>query len=107
MEKIKKLLILVIVTVTMISCGTTYTLSEKNLLKIQPGMSKENVSNVLGHPNLRRFDTSVEEWEYVYSPILGDDKIIIVKFQNGKVVGMDSFLKPTSPSSTNTNVGNN
>jgi len=75
------------------------------LSNIQKGMSKQEIINLLGSPDFRRFDNAMEEWEFtrrLYNPnATGTTTQIVISFEEGKVVAMDSFEKepyPMSPS---------
>ncbi len=64
------------------------------LNSIQKGMSRQEVTKILGTPEYRRFDRDIEEWES--SRVLsGKSNIsrtqIVVTFEGGRVVAMDSF----------------
>lgn len=74
----------------------TYVLSTKVLNKIHPGMSGKEVCSVMGDPDFRRFNQNVEEWEY-RKWLSGRDAVVIVSFENGCVVAMDSFEYPNVP----------
>ena len=45
------------------SCSTYYV-SNKQVMEVQQGMSRQNVEKILGKPDYRRFDGDGEEWEY-------------------------------------------
>ena len=45
------------------SCSTYY-ISNKQVMEVQQGMSRQNVEKILGKPDYRRFDGGGEEWEY-------------------------------------------
>ena len=45
------------------SCSTYYV-SNKQVMEVQQGMSRQNVEKILGKPDYRRFDGGGEEWEY-------------------------------------------
>lgn len=81
--------------------------SSTNVLSsIQKGMSKQEVINILGSPEFRRFDRETEEWEFTRK-LYNEDAIatttqIVISFEEGKVVAMDSFRRdaysvPTPP----------
>ena len=44
------------------SCSTYYV-SNKQVMEVQQGMSRQNVEKILGKPDYRRFDGDGEEWE--------------------------------------------
>lgn len=83
------------------SCGTsTFT---TNLMNIQEGTSQKEVKELLGVPDYRRFDGGFEEWEYVRAYSQTENKIVLVRFTNERVTGMDTFLRriPRQPQKHN------
>ena len=62
MRKFKQLLLLVI-SITLVSCHTTGSIKQK-AWKVQQGMTTEEIGQLLGKPDFRRFDGSLEQWEY-------------------------------------------
>lgn len=73
-------------------------LGENPTMKIQKGMTTEEVHNLMGKPNFRRFNDMGEEWEYnKYNTKHNKIAVIIFFDNNKKVVAMDSFpLKSTT-----------
>lgn len=77
------------------SCSSLFYDAKVDVLNsIQKGMSRQEVTKILGTPEYRRFDRDIEEWEY--SRVLsGKSNIsrtqIVVTFEGGRVVAMDSF----------------
>lgn len=61
------------------SCSTYYV-SNKQVMEVQQGMSRQNVEKILGKPDYRRFDGGGEEWEYhrISSVLYGNSIKIIV-----------------------------
>lgn len=73
------------------SCGS-YKASRDAILKIEKGMSKREITNLLGNPDYRRFDHEYEQWEFIkVDPLYGTRTIILVDFLDDKVTNMDSF----------------
>ena len=74
------------------SCSTYYV-SNKQVMEVQQGMSRQNVEKILGKPDYRRFDGDGEEWEYhrISSVLYGNSIKIIVYFADGRVTSMDTF----------------
>lgn len=56
MRKFKQLLLLVI-SITLVSCHTTGSIKQK-AWKVQQGMTTEEIGQLLGKPDFRRFDGS-------------------------------------------------
>lgn len=73
----------------------TYVQSKHILDEIHPGMTYEQVSNIMGKPDYRRFNREHEEWEY-RKWLSGSNAIVIVGFEEGRVTSMDSFENPQS-----------
>lgn len=90
----KKIHIIAVLTLGMIlgSCSTYYV-SNKRVMEVQEGMTRQNVENILGQPDYRRFDGGIEEWEYrrVSSVLYQTLMTIIVSFEDGRVIGMNTF----------------
>ena len=64
------------------------------IMKVQEGMSRQEISNIFGTPDYRRFDRGVEEWEYHrLSVIGGETKITVITFDEGRVSGMNTFVR--------------
>lgn len=78
------------------SCGSLTT--GNALMKVQKGMSQEEVGHLMGKPDFRRFDDRSEQWEYnSHNALKGTNAIILIDFTDGKVTNMDSFETPTAP----------
>ena len=43
---------------------STSCVSVNRLMKVQEGMSRQEISKIFGTPEYRRFDRGMEEWEY-------------------------------------------
>lgn len=74
MRKFKQLLLLVI-SITLVSCHTTGSIKQK-AWKVQQGMTTEEIGQLLGKPDFRRFDGSLEQWEYQSGGIATSCKLI-------------------------------
>ena len=88
------------------SCGT---LTGNNMLfKVKRGMTERQVKEILGSPDFRRFHGDMEQWEYQKISWIGYGKIILVDFEDGRVVNFDSFPEPHIDKPTvNVKVDNN
>lgn len=75
------------------SCSHIFYPKTNALESIQQGMSPQEVTQLLGKPDYRRFDHDLEEWEYrkLLSALESEPTIVIVRFEDGKLVYMDSF----------------
>lgn len=88
MRKLKQTLLLAL-CLTVSSCGLT---TSSTIMKVQKGMSQEEVAHLLGTPDFRRFDGGTEQWEYSKMNMsTGTNATIIVDFIDGQVTNMDSF----------------
>ncbi|MEG1587563.1 MAG: DUF4476 domain-containing protein [Bacteroidales bacterium] len=74
----------------MTSCSTLLS-GSRPWMNVEPGMTKQAVMSQMGEPKYRRFDHELEEWEYTKTTLDGDETIIIIGFDNGKVVNMNTF----------------
>ena len=91
MKTIKQLLMMVVMGVMLSGCATHWftTLSKKSH-EIEPGMTKQEVVNILGTSQYRSFHGQFEQWEY-RSTLGGNDwDVVRIEFINGRVVSMDS-----------------
>ncbi|WP_294590858.1 DUF4476 domain-containing protein [uncultured Bacteroides sp.] len=92
MDIIRRTIIWLAFAMELTSCSSLfYDLRSDVLQDIQKGMSKQEVSKLLGEPQFRRFDRDFDEWEYSKCISGNGYTTIIVSFEDGKVVGMDSF----------------
>jgi hypothetical protein len=92
------------------SCGMMKSSVSDLMQNVQVGMTKQDVQNLFkGKPDFRRFEDNKEEWSYRRYSILNNDyTVIIIRFLDGKVIGMDSFKDPgvNENSVNNQNSGN-
>ena len=75
-------------------CSTHLTMKGGQALvgKIENGMLKSEVKEILGSPDFRRFDGGYEQWEYRFQHALTAKKnVIIVDFVDDRVVSFNSF----------------
>lgn len=95
----KKIHVLIVLSILILftSCGMTNTfLSSHKLQEIQLGMTRQEVKNVLGTFDYRRFNGDSEEWEF-HRYMDAGWSIVIVEFVDGKVASMDTFERPVPP----------
>lgn len=97
-RKVSAVLAAAIAAIAISGCSMFIT-SRKALSSIQPGMTKEQVTALLGRPDLRRFDNRHEEWEYRSYDSSTTYTMITVKFTEGTVSGLDSRMidRPKAP----------
>ena len=90
----KKLLILLII-ITLNSCGTKRLNMEAQALKnnflVSEGMSKQQVIDIMGNPVASEFNKGVEEFHYCATGRSGADQFVSFYFQDGKVVSKTSY----------------
>lgn len=94
MKTIRVIIAGLAMTMGLTGCSSLFYNTKGEVLnQIQDGMSMKEVTQLLGAPEYRRFDQGMEEWEYlrVLSNNIGVTTHIIVNFEDGKVVAMDSF----------------
>lgn len=88
MKSIKYLLILAFIGFGLSSCDTQQFMAyQQPIMRVQKGMSQEQIIQILGSPTHRRFAENMEEWGY--DKWYG--KIIVVRFIDNRVESMDSF----------------
>lgn len=89
MRRLKQTLLALAICALVSSCGLT---TSSAIMKVQKGMSQEEVSQLLGNPDFRRFDNGSEQWEYKRTNMsTATYMVIIVDFIDGQVANMDSF----------------
>jgi len=71
------------------SCGSS-KLNDK-AVQVEPGMSKEQVLNLMGSPGDRQFQNASEAWQYCSTGVTGNDKHYIIWFEDGYVSGLTSY----------------
>lgn len=101
MKTIRLIIAGLVIAVGFSSCSSLFYDAKADVLNsIQKGMSRQEITNILGTPEFRRFDRDIEEWEYSRE-LSNRGNItktqIVVSFEDGKVVAMDSFSGEPSP----------
>ena len=64
MRRLKQTLLALTICTLVISCSLT---TSSTIMKVQRGMSQEEVSHLLGKPDFRRFDNGSDQDQYVHS----------------------------------------
>ncbi|WP_288150288.1 DUF4476 domain-containing protein [Phocaeicola sartorii] len=90
MRRLNQALVALAICALVSSCGLT---ASNAIMKVQRGMFQEEVSQLLGSPDFRRFDNGSEQWEYTTAA----NKVIIIDFIDGMVTNMDSFKAIVTP----------
>lgn len=98
MKTIKLTSALLVIAICISSCAAILGIDSNTLMKIQKGMTKEEVTSILGKPMHRSFDQEGEGWTYEKS-IAGAPGItvVVLGFIDGRVAYMDSYEKYTNP----------
>jgi len=74
------------------SCDLSMLTNRGETNRIERGMTKREVSNILGSPSYRRLASDgAEDWEYRRTNILGEPSVVVVTFYEDRVVRMDSY----------------
>lgn len=74
------------------SCDLSMLTNRSETNRIERGMTKREVTNILGTPSYRRLATDgSEDWEYRRTNILGETSVVVVTFYDNRVVRMDSY----------------
>lgn len=95
MRRLKQTLLALTICTLVISCSLT---TSSTIMKVQRGMSQEEVSHLLGKPDFRRFDNGSEQWEYTKTNVsTAANTVIIIDFVDGMVTNMDSFESNITP----------
>lgn len=92
MKTIRQTIMWLVLALGLTSCyGAFYELKADVLRNVQKGMTKHEVTALLGEPQFRRFDRDLDEWEYSKYVSGSGYTTIILSFEDNKVVAMDSF----------------
>jgi len=100
MKTIKHVTMMVVMAAMMSSCVTSWFSSlSKQSQAIEPGMTKQEVVNILGNSRYRSFDGRYEQWEYRSSLGNNDWDVVRIEFTDGRVARMESFreIHPVFP----------
>ena len=85
MYKLPFILLMVIVLAS-VGCAST----GKAVAKLEPGMTKQKILDVLGSPDDRSFRGTDEAWQYQEIAGFGQCKYTTVWISNGKLVGIST-----------------
>ncbi len=81
---------------TQLSCYTTKQPMREKLVLINNGMTKSQVTEILGPPKDRQFKGEDEAWQYCQSG-MSTFEFTIIWFYNGQVTGMNTYKTYTCP----------
>lgn len=80
------------------ACSNVFYPKADVLGKIKRDMTTREVTELLGNPDYRRINYDLEEWEYQKQlSVLDKPTTIIVRFENGHLIYMDSYPTPIQP----------
>ena len=79
---------------TLTACGLQRGINDLSL-----GMSKAEVTSILGKPDLRNLNASEEVWQYFVSPHIGTTDTYTISFKNERLSSLNSVRKKESPQS--------
>lgn len=103
MKTIRQTIMWLAIAMGCTSCSSLfYDVKTDVLHDIHQGMSRQEVTALLGKPKYRRFDLDLEEWEYNKNLSKSGYTTIIVSFEGDKVFALNSFpgSRPATPSVT-------
>jgi hypothetical protein len=78
--------IFLVIVLTLSGCAST----GKAAAKLEPGMTKQQVIDVLGSPADRSFQGTDEAWQYQEIAGFGQCKYITVWISGGKLIGLST-----------------
>ena len=79
---------------TFTACGLQRGINDLSL-----GMSKAEVTSILGKPHLRNLNASEEVWQYFVSPYIGTTDTYTISFKNERLSSFNSVRKKEAPQS--------
>jgi len=85
----KKLIAPLLVTTVLFLSSCASSISNKSI-DLEPGMSKQELTALMGRPGDRQFSGNVEAWQYCETGMSTDD-FLIVWLANGKVVETQTY----------------
>lgn len=92
MKRIRKMALVGVLGIVMSSCASMFVTVTDKAARIQPGMTKDEVTEIMGRtPDYRRFANGRDEWEYRTLLNNDDYDVVVLDFRNGRVAQMDSF----------------
>ena len=98
MKRMKHVGMMLVMAAMMSSCVTSwFTSLSKQSQAIEPGMTKQEVINILGNSQYRSFDGRYEQWEYRCAAGGNDWEVVRIEFTDGRVARMESFREIYHP----------
>ena len=80
--------------ISLTACGLQRGINDLSL-----GMSKAEVTRILGKPDLRNLNASEEVWQYFVSPYVGTTDTYTISFKNERLSSLNSVRKKERPQS--------
>jgi hypothetical protein len=80
-----------VLMIVLVGCGTA---TKKSIL-LEPGLSKQNVLEIMGTPENRSFKDQNEAWQYQEVVGFGQCSYVTVWFRSAKVVSVTSRSGPS------------
>lgn len=80
--------------ISLTACGLQRGINDLSL-----GMSKAEVTSILGKPDLRNLNASEEVWQYFVSPDIRTTDTYTISFKNERLSSLNSVRKKESPQS--------
>ena len=93
MKKYRNWLFAAVAALSLSSCSSLLTTVAEKSVRIQKGMSKEEVIAIMGNPEYRRFNEVSDQWEYRTHLVNGGSDVVVIDFRHGRVSGMESFFE--------------
>lgn len=82
----------VVLGLSLTSCDLSMLTNRGETNRIERGMSKREVTRILGNPSYRRLAADgSEDWEYRRTNIVGETSVVVVTFYEDRVVRTDSY----------------
>jgi len=88
MSELRSVLTRVVLVVAAVSIGCAST--GKAVARLEPGMAKQEVLNIMGPPNDRSFRRTDEAWQYQEIAGFGQCKYTTVWISDGRLVGIST-----------------
>ena len=80
--------------ISLTACGL-----QRGINNLSLGMSKAEVTSILGKPDLRNLNASEEVWQYFVSPYVGTTDTYTISFKNERLSSLNSVRKKERPQS--------
>lgn len=89
--------LILILSIMMTLCQIDMTAKPRRI--VQRGMTKEEVTEIMGRPKATNFDNYGEQWEFHKTELIGDEHVILVNFdRSGRVSAYRDMVFPKGSS---------